>query len=58
LGILLDRQNKRVSTVKFRSNYTQFESFLIISIGRHCPIQYVVNLTKIIELNNLTPKIC
>jgi len=32
------------------SNYTQF---LIIPINCHAPTQYVVDLTKIIELNNL-----
>ena len=35
------------------SNYTQFELFRIIFIVVIVPIQYV-NLTKIIELNNLT----
>jgi len=35
-----------------KSNYIQFESFLIILTG-----QYVINLTKTMKLNNLTKKI-
>jgi len=37
------------------SNYTQFKSFFIIPISiATALIQYIVNLTKIIDLNNLT----
>jgi len=37
------------------SNYTQFKSFLIILLYiAIAPIQYFVNLTKIIELKSLT----
>jgi len=46
-----------VYAVKFvMSNYIQFELFLIIPIGHHC-FYSLYNLTKIIELNNLTQEI-
>jgi len=38
-----------------KSNYIQFESFLIIHIGHYA--QYVINLTKTMKLNNLTQEI-
>jgi len=36
------------------SNYTQFELFLIILRVAIVFTQYIVNLNKIMELNNLT----